>query len=148
MDPSITGENEEIDIGRPKPDKNKIIDSAYFSVLKRTDYTTPLTRKLNGQPRIYANKFDIDQNIGPDSFLFSKTKTKDDLFQESQERVKHHIETIIQSQNDTFNDSFREIDEMSQENEDHLEKIEKYLQKLKTKILKRRQIKQTQTNNR
>ena len=38
------------------------------------------------------------------------------------------------------------IHEMSQENEDHLEKIEKYLQKLKTKILKRRQIKQTQTN--
>lgn len=136
MTADINGEDE-INIQNPKSKKDKV-DSFYYSILDQKDYTTPLTRRFNRQPRIYANKIDFDQDNDKESFLFSKTKTKDDLFQESQERVMHRIETIIQSQNSTFNDSFREIDEMSQENEDHLEKIEKYLEKLKAKIMKRR----------
>lgn len=133
----IISENNESNPRDPKKDKDKVVDSLSFSILKQKDYTTALTRKLNRQPRIYANKIDLDDDV-TETFLFPKAKTKEDIFQESQERVFQHIETIIQSQNDTFNDSFREIDEMSQENEEHLERIEKYLEKLKAKIMKKR----------
>ncbi|KAK8900568.1 hypothetical protein M9Y10_002896 [Tritrichomonas musculus] len=142
MTSELVNQSEDLNEESIKLDKNKPIVYSHFNILPKADFTTPLTRKFNNQPRIYADIKGIEQDYDTESFLFSKAKTKDDLFQESQERVLQHLENIIQSQNDTFNDSFREIDQMSQENEEHLEKIEKYLEKLKKKMLKKRKFQQ------
>ena len=99
-------------------------ESIRFDYVK--DFTTPMTRKFNIQPRIYAEPLGIG-SIGI---------TSHDLFKDSQERVKSHLDIIISSQQNTLEDSLREVDFMSQENEERLEKIERGLKKLKKMIRK------------
>lgn len=87
--------------------------------------TTPLTRVCNRMPRIMADQFTFINN-------------DENLFKESQERVINHLNDMISSQRDVYEDSIRKIDEISQENDEKIEKLEKSLIKLKKIISKRK----------